>query len=73
MSKRQSRRWCRSIPNRLAVFGYAHVPHMKKHMALIDEKVLPSTDERIAQFDHAQSALIAAGYEPIGLDHFALP
>ena len=60
-------------PNRLAVFGYAHVPHMKKHMALIDEKVLPSTDERIAQFDHAQSALIAAGYEPIGLDHFALP
>jgi oxygen-independent coproporphyrinogen-3 oxidase len=60
-------------PNRLAVFGYAHVPHMKKHMALIDEKVLPSTDERIAQFDRAQSALIAAGYEPIGLDHFALP
>jgi oxygen-independent coproporphyrinogen-3 oxidase len=60
-------------PNRLAVFGYAHVPHMKKHMSLIDEKFLPSTDERIAQFDHAQSALIAAGYEPIGLDHFALP
>ena len=60
-------------PNRLAVFGYAHVPHMKRHMSLIDEKVLPSTDERISQFDHAQSALIAAGYEPIGLDHFALP
>lgn len=60
-------------PNRFAVFGYAHVPHMKKHMSLIDEKVLPSSEERISQFDHAQSALIAAGYEPIGLDHFALP
>jgi oxygen-independent coproporphyrinogen-3 oxidase len=60
-------------PDRVAVFGYAHVPHMKRHMALIDEKFLPSTEERIAQSDHAQRALIAAGYEPIGLDHFALP
>ena len=60
-------------PNRLAVFGYAHVPHMKRHMSLIDEKALPSTDERIAQFERAHGALIAAGYEPIGLDHFALP
>ncbi len=60
-------------PNRLAVFGYAHVPHMKKHQALIDEAALPTSEERITQFDHAQSALIAAGYEPVGLDHFALP
>jgi oxygen-independent coproporphyrinogen III oxidase len=60
-------------PNRLAVFGYAHVPHMKRHMALIDEKALPSTGDRIAQCDRAQSALIAAGYEAVGLDHFALP
>jgi oxygen-independent coproporphyrinogen-3 oxidase len=60
-------------PNRLAVFGYAHVPHMKRHMALIDQKDLPSTAERLAQYDQAQSALIGAGYVAIGLDHFALP
>jgi len=60
-------------PNRLAVFGYAHVPHMKRHMMLIDQKDLPTTAERLAQFDEAQSALIAAGYVPVGLDHFALP
>jgi oxygen-independent coproporphyrinogen-3 oxidase len=60
-------------PNRLAVFGYAHVPHMKRHMALIDASALPSTDERISQFEHAQRALVDAGYVPIGLDHFALP
>ena len=60
-------------PNRLAVFGYAHVPHMKKHQALIATAALPSVEQRIAQYDHAQSALIAAGYEAVGLDHFALP
>ncbi len=59
-------------PNRLAVFGYAHVPHMKRHMALIDQKDLPTTAERLAQYDQAQTALIKAGYVPIGLDHFAL-
>ncbi len=59
-------------PNRLAVFGYAHVPHLKRHMALIDANALPSTEERIAQFGQAQRALVAAGYVPIGLDHFAL-
>jgi len=59
-------------PNRLAVFGYAHVPHMKRHMALIDEKDLPTTAERLAQYDLALSALVKAGYVPIGLDHFAL-
>ena len=60
-------------PSRLAVFGYAHVPHMKKHQALIEAAALPSVEQRIVQYDHAQSALIAAGYEAIGLDHFALP
>lgn len=60
-------------PSRFAVFGYAHVPHMKRHMALIDAGALPSTEARIDQFECAQSALIAAGYIPIGLDHFAVP
>jgi oxygen-independent coproporphyrinogen-3 oxidase len=60
-------------PGRFAVFGYAHVPHMKRHMKLIDADTLPSTSDRIAQFDHAHRALVGAGYVPIGLDHFALP
>jgi oxygen-independent coproporphyrinogen-3 oxidase len=46
---------------------------MKRHMKLIDADTLPSTSDRIAQFDHAHRALVGAGYVPIGLDHFALP
>ena len=60
-------------PQRFAVFGYAHVPHFKKHMQLIDEKVLPDAEARLEQFELAHSLLSAAGYVPIGLDHFALP
>lgn len=60
-------------PQRLAVFGYAHVPHFKKHMALIDARTLPGPEARLAQFDLAHRLLCAAGYVPIGLDHFARP
>lgn len=60
-------------PDRMALFGYAHVPWLKKHQNLINTEDLPNTFDR---FDHAQAAsaaLIGAGYEPIGIDHFALP
>ncbi|HEY0283447.1 MAG TPA: oxygen-independent coproporphyrinogen III oxidase [Rhizomicrobium sp.] len=60
-------------PQRFAVFGYAHVPHFKKHMRLIDEKALPGAAERLAQFELAHAKLCASGYAAIGLDHFALP
>ena len=60
-------------PNRISVFGYAHVPHMKKHQALIDADALPSSEARIEQWQAAEAALLAAGYQAIGLDHFALP
>ncbi len=60
-------------PQRFAVFGYAHVPHFKKHMQLIDEKVLPDAEERLAQFELAHAMLCASGYAAIGLDHFARP
>lgn len=59
-------------PNRVAVFGYAHLPHMKKHQALIETAALPSTEARIAQWHRAESMLVAAAYQSIGLDHFAL-
>lgn len=58
-------------PTRLALFGYAHVPWMKKHQRLIPEELLPNASERIALFDDATEALAEFGYEKIGLDHFA--
>lgn len=60
-------------PDRLAVFGYAHVPWMKKHQRLIPEAALPGEAERLAQAELAAELLKAAGYLPIGLDHFARP
>jgi len=58
-------------PSRLAVFGYAHVPWMKPHQRLIDEAALPGFAERQAQAAAAHAALLALGYQPIGLDHYA--
>jgi oxygen-independent coproporphyrinogen-3 oxidase len=60
-------------PDRLAVFGYAHVPGFKKHQRLIDEETLPDGEARAEQALAITDALIAAGYRQIGLDHFALP
>ena len=59
-------------PSRIALFGYAHVPWFKKHQRLIDEAALPGASERLALETTARDALAAVGYEPIGLDHFAL-
>jgi oxygen-independent coproporphyrinogen III oxidase len=60
-------------PDRLAVFGYAHVPSFKRHQRRIDESALPGAPERREQSEAIASALTAAGYRQIGLDHFALP
>jgi oxygen-independent coproporphyrinogen-3 oxidase len=60
-------------PERVALFGYAHVPWMKRHQRLIDEAALPGPPERAAQLAAAAARLGAAGYVAIGLDHFALP
>lgn len=60
-------------PNRLALFGYAHVPWMKKHQKLIDEKALPDAWARWCQATAAQRRLERADYIAIGLDHFARP
>ncbi|WP_337183169.1 oxygen-independent coproporphyrinogen III oxidase [Shinella sp.] len=60
-------------PDRIALFGYAHVPWMKKHQTMIDEAALPGVVARFAQMAMAAGMLVAAGYEAIGIDHFALP
>lgn len=60
-------------PDRIALFGYAHVPWMAKNQRLIPEDALPGASERFDQAEFAAEALVAAGYVRIGLDHFALP
>lgn len=60
-------------PQRLALFGYAHVPWFKTHQRLIDEAALPGAAARIEQAAIAAETLASFGYQAIGLDHFALP
>ncbi len=60
-------------PDRIALFGYAHVPWMKKHQNLIPNEALPDTGERLAQAKIASDLLTANGYVSIGIDHFARP
>jgi oxygen-independent coproporphyrinogen-3 oxidase len=60
-------------PDRIALFGYAHVPWMKSHQKLIDEGALPLPAQRLEQSEAAAERLGDAGYVRIGLDHFALP
>jgi oxygen-independent coproporphyrinogen-3 oxidase len=60
-------------PDRIALFGYAHVPWFKKHQTMIPEDALPGAQERYAQAIMAADMIEAAGYVRIGLDHFALP
>ncbi len=60
-------------PQRLALFGYAHVPWVRPRQRLISEADLPGVTERLRQMEAAREALEARGYAPIGFDHFALP
>jgi oxygen-independent coproporphyrinogen III oxidase len=60
-------------PDRLACFGYAHVPWMRPHQRRMNAAVIPVGDARVALFHHAVTTLVHAGYAWIGLDHFALP
>jgi oxygen-independent coproporphyrinogen-3 oxidase len=59
-------------PDRLAVFGYAHVPWAKPHQRLMPAAALPDTEQRVRLFLAAAETLGGAGYRQIGLDHFAL-
>ena len=60
-------------PERLAVFGYAHVPWMRPHQEAMEGHPRPDTRERIEMLGQAWQAFTDAGYVPIGFDHFALP
>ena len=60
-------------PQRVAVFGYAHVPWFRPQQKLIEQADLPSSQQRLAQAEAAHESLVQFGYKPIGLDHYAKP
>jgi oxygen-independent coproporphyrinogen-3 oxidase len=60
-------------PDRISLFGYAHMPTRLRHQRLIDEGTLPTRQMRTALAEGAAARLVAAGYRRIGFDHFALP
>lgn len=59
--------------DRIAVFGYAHVPWFRKHQGAIQTSALPQSEARFRQAEAAGRLLEDAGYQRIGFDHFALP
>lgn len=63
----------RLAPDRIALFGYAHLPSRAKHQTMIDETTLPDTMARYRQSRRAEFLLTEAGYVTVGLDHFAKP
>ena len=60
-------------PDRIALFGYAHVPWFRANQRLIDEADLPDSAARVDLAETARETLQAAGYAPVGIDHFARP
>lgn len=61
------------LPDRLSVFGYAHMPSLFKMQRHIDASALPSPAVRLAILERVIEKLTGAGYVYIGMDHFALP
>jgi len=59
-------------PDRIALFGYAHVPTMKRHQRVFQSEELPGPEERLALLESSIERLISMGYVHVGLDHFAL-
>lgn len=63
----------RLAPSRIALFGYAHLPSMIPRQRRIDATDLPDDRRRFDQAARGFERLTAAGYVPVGFDHFALP
>ena len=60
-------------PDRLAIYGYAHLPQLFRAQRQIDTALLPSPEAKLALLQLAIEKLADAGYRYIGMDHFALP
>ena len=60
-------------PDRLVTFSYAHLPQIFPRQQILDRVGLPTDDEKSSMYEMASGILTAAGYQPVGLDHFVLP
>ncbi len=59
--------------DRIALFGYAHVPHLIARQKRIDGTKLPDQEARFRMASLGHDRLVDAGYQQVGFDHFALP
>ena len=60
-------------PDRVALYGYAHVPWMSRRQQMIPSDAIPTPQERLKLFEVARDLFVADGYQEIGIDHFAKP
>jgi oxygen-independent coproporphyrinogen-3 oxidase len=60
-------------PDRVALYGYAHVPWVSRRQQMIPADALPTPQERLDLFEQARQMFAGAGYDAIGIDHFARP
>lgn len=60
-------------PDRVALYGYAHVPWMSKRQVVIDSDSLPDAPERFQMAELARTRMESSGFTTIGIDHFARP
>ncbi|MDI1297985.1 oxygen-independent coproporphyrinogen III oxidase [Methylotenera sp.] len=60
-------------PNRISLYGYAHLPERFKPQRRISEYELPAAQDKISMLSNALKAFNEAGYVYVGMDHFALP
>lgn len=60
-------------PDRVALYGYAHVPWMAKRQQLIPSDALPTPQERLSLYETARKLFVWDNYAEIGIDHFATP
>lgn len=60
-------------PDRIAFYSYAHVPWKSKVQRRYEEKDLPTADKKIQMYQAGELLLLEAGFQRIGMDHFALP
>lgn len=61
------------LPDRIALYSYAHLPNIVKHQAGIPLDVIPNGSNKLDFFLMAREKFLNFGYEQIGFDHFALP
>ncbi|MGF1759038.1 oxygen-independent coproporphyrinogen III oxidase [Photobacterium sagamiensis] len=60
-------------PGRLSVFNYAHMPALFSAQRKLKDELLPSANEKLGILQDTIGTLTGAGYQFIGMDHFALP